>query len=45
MLKKILNVSIGYLFRDALIEYAQMLTAQGKSLDVALQKRISYVNQ
>lgn len=44
MLKKILNVSIGYLFRDALIEYAQMLTAQGKSLDVELQKRI-YVNQ
>ena len=44
MLKRILNVSIGYLFRDALIEYAQMLTAQGKSLDIELQKRI-YVNQ
>ena len=40
MLKKILSVSIGYLFRDALIEYAGMLTAQGKSLDVELQKRI-----
>lgn len=44
MLKKIANVSIGYLFRDALIEYTQLLTAQGKPLDVELQKRI-YANQ
>ena len=44
MLKGIKAESIGYIFRDALIEYALLLTQQSKSIDVKTENRIVYAN-
>jgi hypothetical protein len=44
MLKGLPIINKGYLFRDALIEYVQWLTEQGKSIDVKTDKRIVYAN-
>jgi 2',3'-cyclic-nucleotide 2'-phosphodiesterase (5'-nucleotidase family) len=40
MLKKIPQQNKGYLMRDALIEYVQMITQQGKPLDYQIENRV-----
>ncbi len=40
MLKKIPKQDKGYLMRDALIEYIQMITQQGKPLDYQIENRV-----
>ncbi len=40
MLKKIPKQDKGYLMRDALIEYVQMITQQGKPLDYQIENRV-----
>ena len=42
MLKKIPKQNVNYLMRDALIEYARMLTEQGKTIDCKLENRVVY---
>jgi 2',3'-cyclic-nucleotide 2'-phosphodiesterase (5'-nucleotidase family) len=44
MLKKMKQLSVGYLFRDALIEYVMLLTQQSKSIDTKTENRIIYAN-
>ena len=41
MLKKIPKQDKGYLMRDALIEYVQMITQQGKPLDYQIENRVT----
>ncbi len=42
MLKNIPQINRGYLLRDALIAYTQLLTEQGLSIDTKTEKRITY---
>lgn len=42
MLKPFPQKNIGYLVRDALIAYTQLLTEKGESIDVKTEKRIVY---
>ena len=44
MLKNIPKQNIGYLLRDALIEYILMLTQQSKPIEAKMDNRIVYVN-
>lgn len=44
MLKGVPQQNIGYLLRDALIEYVEQFTARGKPVTVADEKRIMYVD-
>lgn len=44
MLKVIKPINIGYLFRDALIEYTIRLTKQGKPINGSLTNRVTNVN-
>jgi len=44
MLKGIKTESLGYIFRDALIEYAMLFTQQSKSIDVKTENRIVFAN-
>lgn len=44
MLRKIPKLDIGYLFRDALIEYVAELTKQGKPVDSKIENRVTHVN-
>jgi 2',3'-cyclic-nucleotide 2'-phosphodiesterase (5'-nucleotidase family) len=44
MLKGIPQQNIGYLLRDALIEYVRQFTSRGKPVTVADEKRITYVD-
>lgn len=41
MLKKIPKENVNYLLRDALIDYAKMLTASGKTIDIKINNRIT----
>lgn len=43
MLKNVKQLSNGYLFRDALIDYVRDLTKQGKKMNASIEKRISNV--
>lgn len=45
MIKVFPLINKGYLVRDAVISYVQLLTEQGKSIDAKTDKRIVYVNQ
>lgn len=40
MLKPIPQVNIGYILRDALLEYVKMQTAQGKKIDAKVEGRV-----
>lgn len=41
MLKGIRMLNIGYLYRDAIVEYILMLTKQGKAISAQLEKRVT----
>ena len=42
MLKSILQINIGYNYRDALIAYVEQITKQGKPIDWKVEGRITY---
>jgi len=42
MLKGILQINIGYNYRDALIAYVEQITKQGKPIDWKVEGRITY---
>jgi 2',3'-cyclic-nucleotide 2'-phosphodiesterase (5'-nucleotidase family) len=44
MLKPVPQINLGYLFRDALIEYVQQFTRQGKPVSANLENRVSNAN-
>ncbi len=44
MLKVIKQINMGYLYRDALIEYIKRLTKQGKPVDGKIEKRVTNAN-
>lgn len=44
MLKTIPQVNIGYLYRDALIEYVRMFTAQQQPIQAKIENRVTNVN-
>lgn len=45
MLKGIPTENKGYLLRDALVEYIESMTRQGRSVDGQLEKRVSIANE
>jgi 2',3'-cyclic-nucleotide 2'-phosphodiesterase (5'-nucleotidase family) len=44
MLRPVPQLNLGYLFRDALIEYVQQLTKEGKPVSANLENRVSNAN-
>lgn len=43
MLKPIPQISMGYLYRDAIFDYIKKLNAEGKPIGAKLENRVSYV--
>lgn len=44
MLRGIPQINIGYLYRDALIEFISLITKEGKTIDAKINNRIVYAN-
>jgi hypothetical protein len=44
MLKNIPKQDMGYLLRDAIIEYVSAFAQQGKPIEAKMENRVSYVN-